>query len=79
VPLPGQHRPQLGRLGGDHGVRARAVAPADRDQPDALTGDLPPDPEAGEIVLQLGQLPLAAVMIFAVAHGTASGRGGAPR
>jgi hypothetical protein len=55
------------------------VAPTDRDQPDALTGDLPPDPEAGEILLQLGQLLLAASMIFAVAHGTAPGRGGEPR
>jgi hypothetical protein len=55
------------------------VAPADRDQPDALTGDLPPDPEAGEILLQLGQLPLAAAMIFTVSHGTAPGRDGAPR
>ena len=79
VPLAGQHRPQLGRLGGDHGVRARSVAPADRDQPDAPTGDLPPDPEAGEILLQIGQLPLAAAMIFTVAHGMAPGRGGVPR
>jgi hypothetical protein len=36
-------------------------------------------PLAGQQRLQLGQLLLAASMIFAVAHGTAPGRGGEPR
>jgi hypothetical protein len=67
--VAGQYRTQFGRLGGDDGVRARSVASAYRDQPDALAGDLPPDPEAGEILLQRGELTLGTGTILAVAHG----------
>jgi hypothetical protein len=66
--VAGQHRTQLGQVGGDHGVRARPAAAADGDQPHVLTGDLPPDPEARELFLQLRKLLLAGELVFVVAR-----------